>query len=215
MVLQLLGESLGAARCTTRQTIFRVGCVVLILFVFGVSSQAIADDISYRYVELTGTSGESADADSLGLRVTGTYSVSETFYLSAQIISSEVDTAPKSHAEFYRIGVGARKALTQTLDGVFSINYGRLDLDLPLLNGRNVGFEDSGGVFESGVRGRIGDAWEYSALLQFLDWDSRDLGYRVGGVYRLAESPVSIGLYYAHHESEWDQVELGLRYRFD
>jgi hypothetical protein len=37
----------------------------------------------------------------------------------------------------------------------------------------------------------------------------------VGGVYRLAESRVSFGLYYAHHESEWDQVELGLRYRFD
>ena len=215
MVSQLLGESLGAAKCSIRQAILGLGCVVLVLFTFGVSSQAVADDISYRYVELTGTSGEGADADSVGLRMTGTYSVNETFYLSAQIISTEVDTAPKSHAEFYRIGVGARKALTQTLDGVFSINYGCLDLDLSLPNGRNVGFEDSGGVFESGVRGHIGDAWEYSALLQFLDWDSRDLGYRVGGVYRLAESPVSIGLYYAHHESEWDQVELGLRYRFD
>ena len=215
MVLQLLGESLGAARCSTRQTTFRVGCVVLILFTFCVSSRAIADDISYRYVELTGTSGRGAGNDNVGLRMTGTYSVSENLYLSAQVISNEVDTNLKSGSEFYRIGVGARKALTQTLDGVFSINYGRLDLDLSLPNGRNVGFEDSGGVFESGVRGRIGDAWEYSALLQFLDWDSRDLGYRVGGVYRLAESPVSIGLYYAHHESEWDQVELGLRYRFD
>ena len=215
MVLQLLGESLGAARCSTRQTTFRVGCVVLILFTFCVSSRAIADDISYRYVELTGTSGRGAGNDNVGLRMTGTYSVSENLYLSAQVISNEVDTNLKSGSEFYRIGVGARKALTQTLDGVFSINYGRLDLDLSLPNGRNVGFEDSGGVFESGVRGRIGDAWEYSALLQFLDWDSRDLGYRVGGVYRLAESRVSIGLYYAHHESEWDQVELGLRYRFD
>ena len=215
MVLQLLGESLGAARSSTRQTTFRVGCVVLILFTFCVSSRAIADDISYRYVELTGTSGRGAGNDNVGLRMTGTYSVSENLYLSAQVISNEVDTNLKSGSEFYRIGVGARKALTQTLDGVFSINYGRLDLDLSLPNGRNVGFEDSGGVFESGVRGRIGDAWEYSALLQFLDWDSRDLGYRVGGVYRLAESRVSIGLYYAHHESEWDQVELGLRYRFD
>jgi hypothetical protein len=215
MVLQLLGESLGAARCSTRQTTFRVGCVVLILFTFCVSFRAIADDISHRYVELTGTSGRGAGNDNVGLRMTGTYSVSENLYLSAQVISNEVDTNLKSGSEFYRIGVGARKALTQTLDGVFSINYGRLDLDLSLPNGRNVGFEDSGGVFESGVRGRIGDAWEYSALLQFLDWDSRDLGYRLGGVYRLAESPVSIGLYYAHHESEWDQVELGLRYRFD
>ena len=182
MVLQLLGESLGAARCSTRQTTFRVGCVVLILFTFCVSSRAIADDISYRYVELTGTSGRGAGNDNVGLRMTGTYSVSENLYLSAQVISNEVDTNLKSGSEFYRIGVGARKALTQTLDGVFSINYGRLDLDLSLPNGRNVGFEDSGGVFESGVRGRIGDAWEYSALLQFLDWDSRDLGYRVGGV---------------------------------
>lgn len=215
MVLQLLGESLGATRCTTRQSMFRVGCVVLILFVLGVGSQAIADEISYRYFELIGTSGRGAGTDSVGLRMTGNYSITETFSLSAQIISSEVDTSPKSHAEFYRIGVGARKALTQTLDNVFSINCGRLDLDLSLLNGGNLGFEDSGGIFKSGVRGRRGDAWDYSALLQFLDWDSRDLGYRVGDVYRLAESRVSIGLYYAHHESEWDQVELGLRYRFD
>ena len=109
MVSQLLGESLGAAKCSTRQAILGLGGVVLVLFTFGVSSQAVADDISYRYVELTGTSGEGADADSVGLRMTGTYSVSETFYLSAQIISTEVDTAPKSHAEFYRIGVGRER----------------------------------------------------------------------------------------------------------
>ena len=88
MVLQLLGESLGAARCSTRQTIFRVGCVVLILFVFCVSSQAIADDISYRYVELTGTSGRGAGTDNVGLRIAKNMTGKENLCSSLNLLLS-------------------------------------------------------------------------------------------------------------------------------
>ncbi len=109
MVLQLVGESLGATRCTTCQSIFRVGCVVLILFVFGVSSQVIADEISYRYVELTGTSGRGAGTDNVGLRMTSNYSVSETYYLSAQIIASEVDTPQSPMPSFTELASGRER----------------------------------------------------------------------------------------------------------
>ena len=210
---------LGMAGVVSRSGIHRDRRIILVLFVGTLSTlasvQAAAREISYRYVELTGTAGESAGEDSLGVSVAGYYNVSDVIFVSGHVISSEVDTKPESHAEFYRIGVGARKGLTQSLDGLLSINYGRLDLDLPLPNGRNVGFEESGGIIEGGVRGLVGDAWEYSALLQLVDWDTRDLSYRAGANYRIGQSPVSVGLYYAHYESAWDQIELGLRYRFD
>ena len=189
------------------------GLLSLLLMLF--SQHLLADGVSYRYVEFGAHLGESLGADNRGIGFDGSYDLGDHVFVTAGFLATDIETQIQSGAEFYRLGAGLRAGMSDSLDGVLMVHYADLDVDVQLPNGVNAGLDASGAMVETGVRGRVGSSWEYTALATYVDWANRGLGYRVGGLCYLGQSRFSLGLHFAHYESEWDRLELGLRYRFD
>jgi hypothetical protein len=72
-------------------------------------------------------------------------------------------------------------------------------------------------MLDVGLRGLMGEAAEYSIAIIHSDGFIGDsvTGFRVGGRYHVGETQLSVGLDYVQYVSEFDQLELGLRYQFD
>ena len=61
-----------------------------------------------------------------------------------------------------------------------------------------------------------GDAFEYSVAIIQSDIGESETGIRFGGRYHFGDSSnVSAGLDYVQYGSDWNQLELGIRYQFD
>ena len=195
---------------------FRIGCTIFWGLGTLLSSTLMAADMSYRYVEVNGVLGESAGEDSTGLAFDASYDLGDVLFATAGLRRSDVDTEPKSDGAFYRLGLGVRRCVTNSMDVLLMAHYGRLDVSAPAPSGgtHNV-LDETGALIDLGVRGQIGAAAEYSLLATFVDLADRGWGYRAGGRFQLGESPYSVGLHYSGFENDWDQFELGVRYQFD
>lgn len=194
----------------------RTGCGVILGLVTPLSTELMAAGSSYRYVEVNGIVGESGGEDSIGLSFEGSYDLGDVFYVTSGLRLTDVDTEPQSDGEFYRLGVGVRGAVTDSMDALLGVHYGRLDVSAPAAGaGTHNVLDETGALIDLGIRGRVGTAVEYSLLATFVDWADRGWGYRAGGRYHLGRSRYSIGFHYARFESEWDQLEFGVRYQFD
>jgi hypothetical protein len=75
--------------------------------------------------------------------------------------------------------------------------------------------QETGYVLDMGIRGLVGDAAEYSFAIIQSDVFESDTGFRLGGRFPFGNSNVSAGLDYVRYGSDWDQLELGVRYQFD
>lgn len=194
----------------------RIGCGIFWSFGTLLSSTLMAEDLSYRYVEVNGVFGESGGEDSTGLAFDVSYELGDVLFATAGLRRSDVDTEPESDGEFYRLGLGVRRGVTESLDVLFMAHYGRLDVSAPAPSGgtHNI-LDETGALIDLGIRGQIGTAAEYSLLATFVDLADRGWGYRAGGRFQLGESPYSLGLHYSGFENDWDQFELGVRYQFD
>ena len=180
------------------------------------SSALMAADLSYRYVEVNGVFGESGGEDSTGLAFEASYDLGDVVFATAGLRRSDVDTEPESDGEFYRLGLGVRGGVTESVDVLLMAHYGRLDVSAPATGGGTHSIlDETGALIDLGIRGRMGAAVEYSLLTTFADWADRGWGYRAGGRYQLGESRYSVGLHYSGFENDWDQLELGVRYQFD
>ena len=193
-----------------------IGCGFFLAVATLLSPALMAADPSYRYVEINGLVGESGGEDSAGLSFEASYDLGDVVYLAAGYQQSDFDTQPKSDGEFYRLGFGVRGAVTPRMDVLLAAHYGRLDVSVPVPGGGTHSvLDETGALVDLGIRGQMGNAVEYSLLSTFVDWADRGWSYRAGGRYHLGRSPYSIGLHYSRFESEWDQLELGVRYQFD
>ena len=193
-----------------------IGCGFFLAFALLLSPALMAADLSYRYVEINGVFGESGGEDSTGIGFEGSYDVGGVVFVTAGLSQTDVDTEPESDGEFYRLGVGVRGAVTDSMDALLGVHYGRLDVSAPAAGaGTHNVLDETGALIDLGIRGRVGTAVEYSLLATFVDWADRGWGYRAGGRYHLGRSRYSIGFHYARFESEWDQLEFGVRYQFD
>lgn len=171
------------------------GLLPLLLMLF--SQHLLADGVSYRYVEFGAHLGESLGADNHGIGFDGSYDLGAHVFVTAGFLATDIETEIESNAEFYRLGAGLQAGISDSLDGVLTVNYADLDVDVPLRTGINAGLDASGTVIEAGVRGRAGNSWEYTAFATHADWANRGLGYRVGGLYYLGQSRFSLGLHFA------------------
>ena len=131
------------------------------------------------------------------------------------MLHSDVYADPESDADFYRVGAGVLRRRTDSVDAVLTLNFDSLEVSAPMHNAPDIDFDESGAIVDLGVRGLLGDAWQFSVLATYVDWANQGLGYSVGGRYRLRQSPFSIGLFHSPYQSEWDQVELGFSSRID
>ena len=193
-----------------------IGCGFLLAVALLLSPALMAADLSYRYVEINGVFGESGGEDSTGIGFEGSYDLGGVVFVTAGLSQTDVDTEPESDGELYRLRLGVRGSVTNSMDVLLMAHYGRLDVSGPATGGGTHSIlDETGTLVDLGIRGQIGTAVEYSVLATFVDWADRGWGYRAGGRYQLGDSPYSVGLHYSGYENEWDQLELGLRYQFD
>ena len=94
-----------------------------------------------------------------------------------------------------------------------------MDFDLSGLSRLGLGisdsYDESGYILDLGIRGIVDESVEYSVAIIQSDVGGSETGFRVGGRYHFGDSNVSAGLDYVRYESDWDQLELGVRYQFD
>ena len=154
----------------------------------------MAADLSYRYVEANGVFGTSGGKDSTGVAFDASYDLGGVLFATAGLRRSDVDTEPESDGEFYRLGLGVRRGVTESLDVLLMAHYGRLDVSAPAPSGgtHNI-LDETGALIDLGIRGQIGTAAEYSLLATFVDLADRGWGYRAGGRFQLGKSPYSLG----------------------
>jgi hypothetical protein len=105
--------------------------------------------------------------------------------VTAGLSQTDVDTEPESDGEFYRLGLGVRGSVTNSMDVQFMAHYGRLDVSGPAAGGGTHSIlDETGTLVDLGIRGQIGTAAEYSVMATFVDWADRGWGYRSGGRYQ-------------------------------
>jgi hypothetical protein len=175
-----------------------------------VGQSAMASELSYTYVELEYVDGEILDEGADGFGLNGSVAISDMFFLAGSYQDGEFDGFDLD-IELSRFGVGAHGELNDSIDWVVSVDYARAEVGDSFDS-----VDDSGYILDLGIRGVAGDAFEYSAAIIRWDIGGSETGFRLGGRYHFGDSSnVSAGLDYVQYGSNWDQLELGIRYQFD
>lgn len=175
-----------------------------------------ADELSYSYVEVEYVaSGDFLGGDLDGFIISGSAEIGETFFVLGSYNDGEIESA--LDLEVLRLGFGLHGSISESLDWVGSLEY--VDFDLSGLSRLGLGisdsYDESGYILDLGIRGIVDESVEYSVAIIQSDVGGSETGFRVGGRYHFGDSNVSAGLDYVRYESDWDQLELGVRYQFD
>ena len=186
---------------------------------------ALASELSYTYVEVKYADGEIGDVDADGFRLTGSVALGDTFFLAGGyqdvgggFQDSEFDLNVDVDLSLLRLGVGAHGPITDSIDWVAQFDYLNADAKASYEEGEIDSSDGNGYMLDVGLRGLVGEAAEYSIAIIHSDGFSGGAsatGFRVGGRYHVGETKLSVGLDYVQYDSEFDQLELGLRYQFD
>ena len=177
---------------------------------------ALASELSYTYVEVKYVDGEILDADADGFGLTGSVALGDTFFLAGGYQDGEVDvTGGDLDLSLLRLGLGAHGSITDSLDWVAELDYAQVDLKASIAGVGSGSSDENGYILDVGLRGLMGEAAEYSIAIIQSDFGSSATGFRVGGRYHFGETQLSVGLDYVQYDSEFDQLELGLRYQFN
>lgn len=192
-----------------------------------VGQSAMASELSYTFVELGYVGGTldyfGSDADYDGFALSGSAEIGEMFFLSGSYEDGDTGTFTDNFGDrvsiglqHLRLGVGLYGVINQDIDWVASVDFADVEVDLTDSALGSASGSDSGYIVEAGIRGVAGDAFEYSAAIIRLDIGESETGFRLGGRYHFGDfSNVSAGLDYVQYGSDWDQLELGIRYQFD
>lgn len=187
-------------------------CVAAILLIFAGQS-ALANELSYSFVEVDYIDGDILGESADGFGIAGSFELGDVFFLGGSYQDSEIDDFG-TDVELLRLGVGLHGAISKNLDWVASLDYANIDVSATT-GSMSVSDDESGYILDLGIRGLVGDAAEYSFAIIQSDVSESDTGFRVGGRYHFGDSNVSAGLDYVQYGSDWDQLELGVRYQFD
>lgn len=135
------------------------------------STIGVAADISYDQVRLNYVSAEfdagPSDVDGDGLELSGSFSFAESFFGFGKY--SDLDLDFNLDASMLEIGGGYHRPITTMLDFVGRAGYVRIDLDTPFGDA-----DDDGLSLSGGVRGRMTDAIEVKAALNYFVMDQGD-----------------------------------------
>lgn len=190
-------------------------CVAAVLLIFAGQS-VLANELSYSFVEIDYIDGDFSGQGADGFGISGSVALGEMFFLGGSYQDEQVDNFrfegfnSDLDAELLRLGAGMHGAISDNVDWVVSFDYAKVEL-----SALGDSEDDSGYIVDIGLRGLIGDAAEYSFAVIQSDVGGSETGFRVGGRYHFGDSNVSAGLDYVQYESDWDQLELGVRYQFD
>lgn len=171
----------------------------------------LASDVSYDQLRLNYVSSEldagPVDVDGDGLELYGSFSFMESFFAFGSY--SDLDLDFGLDASMLELGGGYHRPITGMLDFVGSIGYVRQDLDTPFGDA-----DDDGISLSGGVRGRMTDAIEVKAALNYFVMDEGDNDTQVefGGDYFFTERfALGAGLCLGDDVTTWT---VGGRYNF-
>lgn len=190
-------------------------CVAALLLIFAGQS-VLANELSYSFVEIDYIDGDFSGQSADGFGISGSVALGEMFFLGGSYQDEQVDNFrfegfnSDLDAELLRLGAGMHGAISDNVDWVVSFDYAKVEL-----SALGDPEDDSGYIVDIGLRGLIGDVAEYSFAVIQSDVAESDTGFRLGGRYHFGDSNVSAGLDYVRYGSDWDQLELGVRYQFD
>lgn len=183
---------------------------------FAGSQTALASELSYTYVEVKYVDGETLDDDADGFGLTGSVALGDTFFLAGSYQDGDIDaTGADRDLSLLRLGIGAHGPITDSIDWVAELDFTEVDVKTTVARVGSSSSDDNGYILDVGFRGLMGEAAEYSIAILQSDISSSATGFRVGGRYHFGETLLSLGLDYVQYDSEFDQLELGLRYQFD
>jgi hypothetical protein len=197
-------------------------CVAGALLIFA-GQPVLANELSYSFVEIDYIDGESDGSDGDGFRVSGSFELGDRFFVSGGYEDLDYDpftsdgiTTEDSELTLLRLGIGMNGEINEGLDWVASVSFTDAEFKTVDSYGYDYGLDETGYILDVGLRGLINDTLEYSASILQLDiFDDSSTGFRLGGRYHFGDSNVSAGLDYVQYDSDWDQLELGVRYQFD
>ncbi len=92
------------------------------------------------------------------------------------MLRSDVYADPESDADFYRVRAGVLRRKTDSVDAVLTLNYVSLEVSALMHNARNIDFDESCAIVDLGLRGLLGDAWQFSVLAIYADWANQGVG---------------------------------------
>ncbi len=205
----------------TKRSFVNLGKMLALFICFAAGQSVWASELSYSYVELEYIAdveldygdGDKFDGDGFG--VAASYEFSERFFVSASYHDGSGDSTLgakrySTDLEVLRAGLGMHSQISETLDWVILADY----VDLETTVG-SISADDDGYIIELGVRGLATDSVEYNVAIVQSDIGGSETGFRVGGRYHFVDSNVSLGAEYVRYATEFDMVEVGLRYQFD
>lgn len=208
----------------TKRSFVNIGKMLSLFICFAAGQSVWASELSYTYVEVEYIAdveldyGDGYKFDGDGFGVAASYEFSERFFVSASYHdgSGDFTLGAKRYStdlEVLRAGLGMHSQISETLDWVISADY----VDLETKVGSISADDDDGYIIELGVRGLAADSVEYNVAIVRSDSDigGSETGFRVGGRYHFGDSNVSLGAEYVRYFSEFDLIEVGLRYQFN
>jgi long-subunit fatty acid transport protein len=155
--------------------------LIALLLLF--SAAASAEDFDYTYLWLGYGSLEidDADIDGDGFMLGGSYAIADKIHVFAGYDSAEVDF----NVDVSRLsaGVGYNTTMSDTLDLFARLSYESIEIDFPGLGSG----DDSGFGFSVGGRFDVGDSFEITAAVNYVDYDDLgdDTGFEVSGLYAI------------------------------
>jgi hypothetical protein len=170
-----------------------------------------AKDLSYRFVEVNFVEGELFHADSTRVGIAGSADLGDLLFISGGYTAGDVELGLSiPDVEFFHLGGGVHGPITSAIDWVIAVEYALAELSRD-------GFSEDveGYIANLGIRGLLGDSFEYSLAVIQSDLSSPTNGFEAGARYHFGKSPVSLRIGLLHHDDGFEQLEVGVRYQFD
>jgi hypothetical protein len=135
-----------------------------------------AKDLSYRFVEVNFVEGELFHADSTRVGIAGSADLGDLLFISGGYTAGDVELGLSiPDVEFFHLGGGVHGPIISAIDWVIAVEYGLAELSRD-------GFSEDveGYIANLGIRGLLGDSFEYSLAVIQSDLSGPTNGFEAG-----------------------------------
>lgn len=179
------------------------------LAALGCTAPALAEGLSYTYVEASyvATEVDDLDIDGDGIGLFGSIALGKTFYAFASYADSDYDLDIGS--QMLELGVGAHWPLSSKVDIITAAAFIDTNIDVAQFGG----FSDEGYLLATGLRIALDPRWELHGAIEYVDiGGTDDTSFDIGARFYLTQH-LALGADYGHN-GDGDNWGVALRYDF-
>ena len=144
-----------------------------------------AEGFDYNYVEVGYVNAEldtgGIDVDGDGFGINGSFGIANNYLVFAEYSSLGFDFSVDLNQ--LAVGGGAHFALSQTIDFVGTLSYRDVEVE-----SAGIGISEDGFGIGAGLRGALGDSFEWEASIDYSDIGDGDTSFGVDGRYYFTDS---------------------------